>query len=117
MLTRGRSLPDIGPASTLHPNLRKLVERKVPVQMPALGKTSDAPTDPATRWKNKAATRRGKELQELGAQPKYRPSPWARAVATKVEKRDKASDDHEHVSAPWRQGYNANKTQRLGMHC
>ena len=26
MLTRGRSLPDIGNASTLHPNLRKLVE-------------------------------------------------------------------------------------------
>ena len=109
MLTRGRSLPDIGTASTLHPNLRKMVEAKVPVQMPALGKTSDAPTDPVTR--RKAVTQPGKELEE---QPKYRPSPWARSVTTKVEKRGKASEDHENVSAPWRRGYRANDTQHLG---
>ena len=82
MLTRGRSLPDIGNASTLHPNLRKLVERKVPLRMPAVGKISDTPTDPVTR--RKAVSQPGKELE---AHPKYRPSPWARFVTTKVEKR------------------------------
>jgi hypothetical protein len=110
MLTRGRSLPDIGNASTLHPNLRKLVERKVPLRMPAVGKISDTPTDPVTR--RKAVSQPGKELE---AHPKYRPSPWARSVTTKVEKRGKASEDHENVSAPWRRGYKANETQRLGM--
>ena len=109
-LTRGRSLPDVGDA--LHPNLRRLVERKVPSRLPKLGSTSDdVCADPVAR--RQAATRPAKELEDTP--PKYRPSPWARSVTTKVDKRGKASEDHENVSVPWRRGYKANETQHLGM--
>lgn len=111
-LTRGRSLPDVGDRSALHANLRRLVERKVPSRLPKLGSTSaDVCADPVAR--RRATTRLAKEPEDTP--PKHRPSPWARSVTTKVDKRAKASEDHENVSAPWRRGYKANETQQLGM--
>lgn len=111
MLSHGRSLPDVdsGPGR-LHPKLRELVERKVPSRLPAV-KKSAALIDPVER--RQAITHSAKELLKKDA--KYRPSPWARSVAVKAEKRGRASEDHENVSAPWRHGYNANDTQHVGM--
>ena len=123
LLSRGRSLPDV--AAALHPKLRELVERKVPIREPALGKTSDSIrlpalgqtsdsfADPVTR--RKAITQTKKGVQVATEDPAYRPSPWARSVTTKAEKRGRASDDHEDVSAPWRKGYMGNGTQHVGM--
>ena len=122
MLSRGRSLPDV--AAALHPKLRELVERKVPIREPALGKTSDSirlpalgqtadsVADPVTR--RKAIMQPQKELH-VAQDPAYRPSPWARSATTKTQKRGRASDDHENVSAPWRNGYMGNETQHVGM--